>query len=409
MPKGIDLSIAADTRSAMSAINRGLIDPLEDVSELLEKVGDDGKEAGKDLERGMRDAQRRTDDAADEIRKLRDELNKTGRAGKSSGDDIDAGLGRVKHSAEEAGDELRQNLGETFSSFRGDLEDLPQIAQDVFGGLAGSVDSMVGSLALAGGAAGVGLLIAGFQAIQEQEQQRKERVGEWVQAYIDGLSTMTDAVANFASVEEIYTDGDRYAQAKKNAEDWGVSVSTAVNAMAGDAASLAVVNDTLTASEQRVAEAVDNLKGGRLAGLNKDMRDLRQSTIDGRSSFEALTGEMDEAKAIAAQYSDSLISIAQNAESAQVSVDELGNTVYELPDGQQIMIDAETGQATADLTKFKGDADGVINQINGRDVTLSVNAAVAEAERTVNNFITKNNGKSFTLNGRVKVDSGGWQ
>lgn len=374
---------------------------ISNLGDAVEDVGGSARDVDK-LEDSLKDVQR-------QAKRTRDDLDGVGDKARDAGRDGSDGMRKLGDTSNEVSGELKQNLGETFSSFRGDLEDLPQLAQDVFGGLAGSVDSMTGSLALAGGAAGIGLLIAGFQAIQEEEQKRKERVAEWVQAYIDGLSTMTDAVANFASVEEIYTDGDRYAEAKKNAEDWGVSVSTAVNAMAGDAAALAIVNDTLTASEDRVSEAVDNLKGGRLAGLSQDMRQLRQSTIDGRDAYEALTGEMSEARSIAEQYSQSLISIAQGATSATKEVDELGNTVYTLPDGQKIMIDAETGQATDDITRFKGDADGVIDSLNGRDVTLSVNAAVAEAERAVNNFITKNNGKSFTLNGRVRVDSGAWQ
>jgi hypothetical protein len=51
--------------------------------------------------------------------------------------------------------------------------------------------------------------------------------------------------------------------------------------------------------------------------------------------------------------------LINDAASATLEVDELGNELYTLPDGTQIMIDAETGQATTDVQKFKGDVDGV--------------------------------------------------
>lgn len=409
MAKGIDISIAADTRSAMSAINRGLIDPLEDASEALEKLADSGDDATDDIARGMRDAQRRTDDAADEIRKLADELNRAGRQGKNTGNEIDDGLGRVKHSASEAGDELKQNLGETFSSFRGDLEDLPQIAQDVFGGLAGSVGTLPAAFGLAAGAAGIGLLVAGFQEIQKQEEERKERVAEWASAYIAGLGQMEDAVANFASVEKIYTNTELYAEAEKNAKNWGTTVATAVNAMAGDAGALAVVQQSLAERTDTVSEAIDNLNGGRIQGLSYEMRTLKGEVSEGQKSFDALTGEMSEGEARAREYSESLLQILSSAESATKEVDDLGNAVYTLPNGQQIMIDAETGQATADISKFKGDADEVIESVNGRQVVIDARATVAQAQRDLDGFVVRNNGREIKIKGKIVTAEGAWQ
>jgi predicted nucleic acid-binding Zn-ribbon protein len=404
MARGHEIKIAADTRDFERGIRDGIIDPIDEAEDTLEQLGK--ADAGESLERDFKKAQKATERLDDSLGDVRRELKKVGSEAKDTGADGAKGMRRLSDAGEEATGELRQNLGETFSSFRGDLEDLPQIAQDVFGGLAGSVDSLVGSLALAGGAAGIGLLIAGFQAIQEQEEKRKERISEWATAYIGGLSTMGDALADFASVEEIYTDTDRYAEAKKNAEDWGVSVSTAVNAMAGDASALAVVNDTLSASEDRVADAVDNLNGGKLSGLSHEMRILREQASEGRESFNNLTSEMDAGRAIADQYSDSLLSMVRGAEGAEVSVDELGNTVYALPDGQEILIDAKTGKATSDVSKFKGDADDVIEHLNAQQITLRVNTALRDAQNDVNRFIKTNEGRSFKIHGRFQVDPG---
>lgn len=408
MAKGIDISIAADTRSAMSAINRGLLEPLEDVSEQLEQLGDDSKDAGRDLERGMRDAQRRTDDAADEIRKLRDELNKAGRAGKSTGDDVDDGMGRIKRAGAEASDELRQNLGETFSSFRGDLEDLPQIAQDVFGGLAGSIGGLPAAFGLAAGAAGIGLLVAGFQQLQEQEEARKERVHEWAQAYIDSSNLIIGAAHTVAEVQEIATDPERYAEAKENAKNWGVDVSTAMRAMAGDATALTIAQENLAAKGDEVAAATERA-GGNIKGLDYDMRTARGEYNLGTKALEELRGEMSEGASIAQQVSSSLLGIVSSSSDAAVEVDELGNRLVTLPDETQVLIDAETGQATQDVSRFKGDTDGMIESLNGRDVVLSVKSEVAAAQREVDGFIVRNNGRTIQFKSRVISAEGDWQ
>ncbi|WP_298038321.1 hypothetical protein [uncultured Microbacterium sp.] len=401
MAKGIDIAIAADTRSAMSAISRGLIDPLEDVSEILEDVGRDSDKATDKLEDGMRDAQRRTDDAGDEIRKIRDELNKAGRAGKKSGDDIGKGMRdssddmrRFGDATGEVSDELSQNLGETFSSFRGDLEDLPQIAQDVFGGLAGSAGSLTASLGLAGVAGAIGLAVAGFEEMKKQEEERKERVSEWAATYIGSLGKMTEAVADFAAVEAIYTDSEKYAQAEENAKNWGVSVSDAANAMAGDLTAIEVAQQNVADKSAAVSEKIEAV-GGNIRGLNHEYRTMREEASTGQKALDDLTGEMSEGQAIAGQYSDSLKKIVSSASEATKEVDELGNVVYTLPDGRQVMISAETGQATTDLDAFQDDADGVIDHVNGRQMKLDITTrdAISAAQNAVNQI----NGMSATI------------
>lgn len=400
MTKGIDLAVSADTRSAMSAINRGVLEPLEDVSDALEKMGDDSEDASRDLERGMRDAQRRTDDAADEIRKLRDELNKAGRAGKSSGDDIDDGMSRVKRAGAEASDELRQNLGETFSSFRGDLEDLPQIAQDVFGGLAGSVGTLPAAFGLAAGAAGVGLLVAGFQALADQEQARKDRVHEWAQAYIDSSNLIISAAHTVAEVNDIATDSERYDKAKENAKNWGVDISTAMRAMAGDATALASAQESVTTEQDKLNQkAKEALDGGKQLTGQEQARTLE--LLNGAAALAAQRGEMTEAAEIARQTSDALLGIVSSAGESGVAVDELNNKLITLPDGTQVMISAETGQATQDVSKFKGDTDGVIDQLNGKDVVLQAQAEVAAADRVLREFV----GRKRAI--KVDVEQGG--
>ncbi|MEV4738538.1 MULTISPECIES: hypothetical protein [unclassified Microbacterium] len=408
MAKGIDLSVAADTRSAMSAINRGLLEPLEDVSEQLEQLGDDSKQAGDKLERGMRDAQRRTDDAADEIKKLRDELNRAGRAGKTTGDDIDDGLDRVKHAAAETGDELKQNLGETFSSFRGDLEDLPQIAQDVFGGLAGSVGTLPAAFGLAAGAAGIGLLINAFQGIEAERQKLEDRAGSLAQAYIDAGTTVLDTVTLASRVSEVLTDPEKRADAQKLVDVLGVDLPEAARILAGDTNALATAQDVLA---DKNAKLNDQRATGKLLTEEEAaaLADQQNALDNAGSSLDTYATNNAKAADIARDYSDALKGMVNDAGDVGVEIDDLGNKLISLPDGKQILIDAETGQATTDVARFKGDTDGVIDQLNGRDVVLSVKSELVAAQRDVDGFIVRNNGRTIQLKSRVISAEGDWQ
>jgi hypothetical protein len=53
------------------------------------------------------------------------------------------------------------------------------------------------------------------------------------------------------------------------------------------------------------------------------------------------------------------------------------------------MIDAETGQATTDINKFKGDADNVINSVNGREAVVHARVAGLDQVRVDLDALTR--------------------
>lgn len=410
MTKGIDLSIAADTRSAMSAINRGVIDPLEDVSDLLEKMGDESKDATEDLEKGMRDAQRRTDDASDEIRKLRDELNKAGRQGKNTGDDIRDGMRRAEDGAQEFKEEAASTARESAASFDGSAESIgdafQEIAANAFAGF-----GPAGAVAGLAAAAGIGLAVAGFESVHEAEERAAELAGEWADRFVESGQRVATSAQQSAAVIDISTDPEKYKEATENAKLWGVTVSDAMLAMAGNVGAISVVEDALdrkreaTEKDTKAAQEAADANGSALLSLTPQEVELNKAEDAWKRHTEAMATGAEQADA----SSESLLKIVEDAGSAAVSIDELGNRVVALPDGTEILIDAKTGKATLDVSRFKGDYDKKIDQMNGRDVVLQARASVAEAQRIVNNFISHNDGKSFRLNGRVTVSSGtGW-
>lgn len=72
-----------------------------------------------------------------------------------------------------------------------------------------------------------------------------------------------------------------------------------------------------------------------------------------------------------------------------------------MPDNTQILIDAKTGQATQDVSKFKGDADGVIDHLNGREVVMRANTS--EAINAAQNAVNQIAGMSATV--KLKADA----
>ena len=274
----------------------------------------------------------------------------------------------MSRKGEEVSGELKQNLGETFSSFRGDLEDLPQIAQDVFGGLAGSVGGLIPAFGLAAGAAGMGLLISAFQVAEERRQQLAERANDLANAYIDAGTNVMNAMSIAARTSEIIT-GDEREEAQNYAKVLGVDLPTAARAMAGDTNALATVNAIAARAMSDAKDAANEQKES-LKALTPDQQEKVKADLEAINAARELAGVVADANQKFNDQQGVLKGLVTDADGAAVSVDNLGNQVYELPDGTKIMIDAETGQASTDVSKFKGDTDGVIEHLNKQQVTL---------------------------------------
>jgi hypothetical protein len=403
MAKGIDISIAADTRSAMSAINRGLIDPLEDVSEALERMGDDGQDATDDLERGMRDAQRRTDDAADEIRKLRDELNKAGRQGKNTGDDIRDGFRRAEDGAEEFKDEANSTAREAAASFDGSAESIgdafQEIAANAFAGF-----GPAGALAGLAAAAGIGLAMAGFENVQAAQEESQQRAAEWADAYIEAGSRTLTFDQKAAKVRDIITDPDRYKTATDNAKLWGVSIDTAVAALAGSESAITDVTTALDAKrvasekEARAAQQSAEANGTALLALTPAEVEYNKA----KEALSLLTGEMERGAQGADVMSRYIADTARNTAGATEAIDEFGDSIITLPDGKQIYVDAETGQATENVAAIEQKIYGIPD---GRS-TVTVTADTSQVDREIRRLsgTTLKIGTKF-----VTAPGGDWQ
>ncbi|MBN9207281.1 MAG: hypothetical protein J0H96_01295 [Microbacterium ginsengisoli] len=346
----IEIAISSETGAFEKGIKSGLIKPIEDADKKLEELGrNNGPEQ---LERAIEQAQRETKDLASETRRTADTIDRefkdAYRNAKRSADD---GLDGMSEKSREVGDELRANLGETFSSFRGDLEDLPQIAQDTLGGLAGSgaLGGIPGLVATAAGAAGLGLLAATFQNINAEQEAAKQLSIEWANAYIESGGRVLSFDQQMSKAKDILNN--QYDELKKNAELWGVSEQTALAAMTGSGAAIDAVNERLEAHKLAAESAAAAIRenGDSTGQATKELGDLIKTYQDGKSAIDKQNTAMETGARIADVYSFYLADLAKNTAGAKTVVDEFGDSVTTLPDGKQIYIDVETGKATDNL------------------------------------------------------------
>lgn len=399
MAKVHEIGIGADTRAFEDQIKKGVIDPTEDAEKALKKLGDTdaGTDAARDLDKledALRDAQRATDRTADSM----DDVGDKGRRA----------FDKAKDGADEFRDEANSTAREAAASFDGSAESIAdafqEIAANAFAGF-----GPAGAVAGLAAAAGIGLAAAGFESVQEAQEKAAELASEWADRFVESGQRVSTAAQQSAAIIDIATDPEKYKEATENAELWGTTVSDAMLAMAGNAGSIQIVEDALnrkreaTEKDAQAAQEAAEANGTALLALTPQEVELTKAEEAWKRHTDAMATGAQQAN----DASASLLALIDREKDLGVAVDELGNKVIALPDGTEIFIDAKTGQATADVSRFKGDTDGVIDHLNGRDIVLQTRASVSEAQRVVDNFITHNDGKSFRLNGRVTVDHGG--
>lgn len=388
----LSIDIAANTRVAQANV-KDLGRALDDVSDALDDVARDASDSGGKAERALSemgdagtDAARDIESAGDRVeRSFRDIVTDAKKADRAIGDVGDGGvrsLDRVKGGAQELQQEFGQNLGETVSSFRGDLSDLGQVGQDTIGGLAATVAGMgplglAGAFALAAGAAGLGAFTAGQEEAKAKQEELNAAAADWAQRYIDSAGRIVDAAAVVNEINAISTDPEKYEAAGKAAEDWGVDVTVAMRAMAGDATALEVVTRSLndrTAESTRLSAEQEQQTTDQAGAVI----DLADSVGRGRDRLDELNGVMTEGRKRAENAASALGDYARSAGVATGETDDLGNAIVELPGGKRVVIDAETGQAHEDLDAVER------RHLNEKNV--KVTADTAEAQRAIDNL-----------------------
>lgn len=344
---GLQIDIAANTRAAVRGMG-DLEKALDENADALTDLARDGDRAGDKLETTFRDMVRDADKAGRAMRDVGDDahkgFDKTAKSAKQAADAVDDATSEMKN-------EAKQNFSEMSSSFDGSMESIADLAQSTLGGLASSDIPGIG--AAAGLAAlGVGVLT---QSITDMQEKAAEKTQNVIDQFLD-LGDALDAEAVKSRVRDIFATEDTRKQAQLLADLMDINVSQAALAMAGDL-------DAAGVSASAMWDAINNAPGN----VSLDTWMGLQNTINATNSG------LEAGEAAAAAYSDAMSRKASTDLAAAIatgkvveSVDELGNKLYALPDGKQIMIDADTGRATTDIDGFKGDLAGVPQEVKVR-------------------------------------------
>ena len=374
----LKLDILGDSRQAQKAV--------KDVGEALEAVGDSLDDVVKDSDRGTERMERDFREMAREVKResraAYDAVKKDAREAADASEDA----------ATEVKQEIKQNLSEVASSFQGDLSSLQDLVQGTLGGLA----SMGGPIAAAAaaGAIGVGFISAALGNAEEKQKALEEAASDWADAYIEAGGRIITAAQQIAIYNEIATDPERYKEAEKNAELWGVSLGVALNAMAGNTWAIDEAQASLNARHEKFAAQLGD-NNQQVLDQSKAIGGWRRAIQDGQDALDHYTGSMERGAAQADAYSEALRLMAEHTAGATKVVDEFGDSIYTLPSGVQIYIDAETGRATQNV-------DAIEKKIYAlpQSTTLGLDVDTRAAERKINEFVNRDRTITVLVNGR---------
>ncbi len=388
--KDINIPITGDARD--------FVKTTKDVEGALDDVADSLDDMTRDTKRGADQAERAVDDLADTFRDAQRRAKDLGDAGKDAGDDVKRGMERAEDGVEEFKDEANSTAREAAASFDGSAESIADMFQEVaanaFAGF-----GPAGAIAGLAAAAGIGLAVAGFEQVNEASEESKERANEWADAYIESGGRVLDFDTTMAKTREILTG--KFDEATKNADLWGVSIETAVAAMAGSQS--AIDDVTKAVDEQSKAAAIAAVKAQEMAEANGgtllNLTLEEQKANAASDALNMLTGEMDRGASQASIYSRMLVDQARATAGATEAVDEFGDTIITLPDGKQVYIDAETGQATDNVNAIERKIYGI------PDGSATVSVDTSTAQNTLDRWIVKNNGRTIQIGTRT-VTSG---
>ena len=363
----------------------------------LRLPADDAKEAIEAIEREAESLGR---SAPSEVRPAGDAVARIGDAA----DDAKTRTSKIKEGAETAGGGLR-NLGQIATDvLQGDFGSAAQGALDGFGAMA--LDQRLRSDGLAAGdglgvAAGVGGAVGGVVAdalgglvgamisqLQEASKQAEKTKQDILQSFIE-LGDGLDQAAVETRFKAILADPDTRRQAELLRDLMGVDLSQAALAMAGEFEAAGV-------KVEDVAKAINDAPGT----VNTEDWDAL------KRNFEAVNGALEEGPELANQAADGLTRVAVKAAEAAVAagdatkaVDDLGQTVYLMPDGKVVVIDAETGQARQDIK----DIDDYKLDVKKQGVEVDDDAAMNDLLNVQNYTLP---GKTVPL--KVTVDTSAW-
>lgn len=249
MAAGISIGVAADTRQFSSNVKKGIQEPLEDVSDVLEDVTKAGDKAGDTLEKSMKGAQKETDDLKKDFKSLGDVIDKeTKSAGRNLGKNVKDGTDEGREGLKDFKDEAASTARESAASFDGSAESIGDSFQEIAANALGGFGP-AGAVAGLAVAAGMGI---GFANIEERAAAMEEFTSDLFEDMIE--SGQDYASAEFINsrisdiLKENINDKGKANDLTEESKRLNLEVSDLIRAQAGDQLAL---NDVIAAEEAK--------------------------------------------------------------------------------------------------------------------------------------------------------------
>lgn len=277
MAGGFSVSIGSDTRLFEQGVKTGVIAPVEDAQDALQdlantstskldgdlrdseraldKLGKAGKEAGDDLEQGLRGAQKETGRTEAEYRELAEKIRAETAKIKASNREVEDS---TKESFRTVKEEALSNASETFSSFDGSAQSFADGLQGIFGGVVTDLGP-VGAAIGAAGALAVGAISSMMGNAEENTEEFKERVkaasDDLVQTFLGDQEAGSRLDASF---RDWVTNADRYGisltDLQKDLKGTSLSFRSVASVIAGQS------NPALRDARAEVQKHIDALR-----------------------------------------------------------------------------------------------------------------------------------------------------
>jgi len=333
MADDIKIGIASETRAFEQGVKTGVVKPLESIEDAAEKVGKAGDKAGDELTKGLIDSQKQTKEFGRDFRRMADDIQDDSRtAARKVRDDFQDTTTRGKESLRELGNEGRANLSETLSSFDGTAQGFVDGLQGTFGGIVGSLPG-IGLVAGAAGAAAIGLIGKAFEDQGAKAEELAERTkGAFEDMTESGKDYVSQDFVN-QSIKETLADADKYKQARQDAKDLDLDISTILEAQAGKQGAVADVLQRVNDLQDGVrdkAEKVENAGKGRQLSIERESDALG----DIGSRYDTIASSNETAAKKAQIYLDTTNQIKEGTKKVKDNIDAV-------PDKKTIKLDVD--------------------------------------------------------------------
>ena len=263
-------------------------DAGRDVKQGLDDIGGAAKDAGRDMERGLRDGEKAADSLGDKADQTRRDLDaffdKLGAGAKKAGRDTKDGLRDGERAMDSFKDEAHQSGREAAASFSGGFDDIGDFVQETAANAFGGFGALGAGAGIAA-AAGIGFIT---KAITDAREQFEELRQEFTAGLIEGGGDLKgeailDKIRQMAEDGTINDFADQARKARVPVEDY-------LLALAGDPGAL-----------DRTRSALEKF-GDNIGGINLNFRAGADEAAAMRKELDRVDGAYGEATSATERY-----------------------------------------------------------------------------------------------------------